>query len=301
MSDLTFGVAPPGFRLPASARVGRVTLRVADLERSLGFYRDIAGFRVIQRSTGASASAQLGAIGSDEILLELREQRGLRPVPRRGLHRAVSLRVAPAGSPVARPVPPAHHGRRRHARRRRSPRQRSAVSHRSRRHRDGGLPRSAARRVAREPSRAGHGERSARPGGTRRGGRCGTLGRRAAGIDHRPHALLRRGARRRRGVLPRGARVRQNRLELPRRAVSLGRRLSPPRRHEHLGGRRAARVSRRTPGSTRGSSCCRIRRACATRCAASRAPDSPRARSIAALLPPIRGAVSFMSLDREQA
>ena len=85
MSDPAFGVAPRGFRLPASAGVGRATLRVADLERSLAFYRDIAGYRVIQRSAGASASAQLGANGSEEILLELREQRGLRPVPRRGL------------------------------------------------------------------------------------------------------------------------------------------------------------------------------------------------------------------------
>ena len=40
---------------------------------------------MIQRSTGASASAQLGANGSDAILLELREQRGLRSVPKRGL------------------------------------------------------------------------------------------------------------------------------------------------------------------------------------------------------------------------
>ena len=83
MSDSAFGVAPPGFRLPPSSGVGRVALRVADLERSLGFYRDIAGFQVIQRSAGVSAG--LGAHGSDDILLELREQRGLRPVPRRGL------------------------------------------------------------------------------------------------------------------------------------------------------------------------------------------------------------------------
>jgi len=85
MSEPAFGVAPPGFRLPPAARVGRVALRVADLERSLGFYRDAAGFRVIQRSGGASPSVQLGAHGSDHVLLELREQRGLRPVPRRGL------------------------------------------------------------------------------------------------------------------------------------------------------------------------------------------------------------------------
>lgn len=86
MNNVPFGVAPPGFRLPAETRVGRVTLRIADLERSLAFYRDVIGFRVIRRGApGRDASVELGADGSDEVLLELRERRGLKPVPRRGL------------------------------------------------------------------------------------------------------------------------------------------------------------------------------------------------------------------------
>ena len=35
--------------VPAGTRVGHVHLKVADLERSLGFYRDVLGFRVRQR------------------------------------------------------------------------------------------------------------------------------------------------------------------------------------------------------------------------------------------------------------
>ncbi|HET6777884.1 MAG TPA: VOC family protein [Gemmatimonadales bacterium] len=42
-----------GQRLPNDAHIGRVRLRVADLERSLGFYRDVLGF-VIQRDLGGT-------------------------------------------------------------------------------------------------------------------------------------------------------------------------------------------------------------------------------------------------------
>jgi catechol 2,3-dioxygenase len=100
MSELAFGVAPPGFRLPASTRIGRVSLRVGNLERSLAFYRDVAGFRVIRSQAGPDAWAELGAQGSDDVWLALREQRGLRAVPRRGLiglyHFALLLPDRPA-------------------------------------------------------------------------------------------------------------------------------------------------------------------------------------------------------------
>ena len=39
-------------RLPSDAHIGRVRLRVSDLERSLGFYRDLLGFRV-EREEGS--------------------------------------------------------------------------------------------------------------------------------------------------------------------------------------------------------------------------------------------------------
>ena len=78
-------IPAPGFRLPASAHVGAVTLQVADLERSLAFYRDLVGYEVIDRREKAPRAARLGAMGSEVTLLELRERPGVRPVPRRGL------------------------------------------------------------------------------------------------------------------------------------------------------------------------------------------------------------------------
>lgn len=71
----------PGFRLPAAIRLGRVRLQVADLDRSLGFYRDRIGFRVVDRGDGI---AELAA-AEGPVLLELVEREGARPVPRSGL------------------------------------------------------------------------------------------------------------------------------------------------------------------------------------------------------------------------
>ncbi len=79
------GIPPRGYRLTAAARVGRVTLQVSDLERSLAFYRDLIGFRVIEGpDAGDPPVATLGADASAEALLVLREKPGARPVPRRG-------------------------------------------------------------------------------------------------------------------------------------------------------------------------------------------------------------------------
>ena len=94
---------PGGQRLPADIEIGRVRLQVADLERSLGFYRDVIGFRVLRRRDGvahlgpassaaAGASETAGAnagrgrsSGPGAILLELVEKPGVRPVPPTGL------------------------------------------------------------------------------------------------------------------------------------------------------------------------------------------------------------------------
>ncbi len=73
----TFGEAPDGFRLPAATSVGAVTLQVADLERSLEFYRATLGLVELGRRGGA---AVLGAGGRP--LVELRERRGARPAGR---------------------------------------------------------------------------------------------------------------------------------------------------------------------------------------------------------------------------
>lgn len=80
-ADADAGSGPGGFRLPASVAIGRVRLQVADLDRSLGFYRDVIGFRELRRADGA---AELGA-ADGPTLLELTERPGVRRVPRSGL------------------------------------------------------------------------------------------------------------------------------------------------------------------------------------------------------------------------
>ncbi|HVF39540.1 MAG TPA: VOC family protein [Gemmatimonadaceae bacterium] len=77
----TFGIAPPGYRLPESTRIGRVRLQVSDLGRSISYYEQVLGLRVLETSSG---SATMG--GADgRSLLSLQELPGARPVPRRGL------------------------------------------------------------------------------------------------------------------------------------------------------------------------------------------------------------------------
>ena len=75
------GTGGTGSGLPAGVRVGRVRLQVADVERSLGFYRDVIGFRELARDGGV---AELGPAGGP-VLVELAEKAGVRPVPRTGL------------------------------------------------------------------------------------------------------------------------------------------------------------------------------------------------------------------------
>ena len=65
-------------RLPADAGIGRVRLRVADLERSLDFYRGLLGLKVIRESAGEVALA-----GGGRELLVLEEHPGIAPRPRR--------------------------------------------------------------------------------------------------------------------------------------------------------------------------------------------------------------------------
>jgi catechol 2,3-dioxygenase len=75
------GVRPRGYRLPDGLRLGRVKLQVSDLARSLDWYQRVLGFRVLASSPGA---ATLATHGDDAALVELREQPGATPVPRRG-------------------------------------------------------------------------------------------------------------------------------------------------------------------------------------------------------------------------
>jgi catechol 2,3-dioxygenase len=76
-----YGVAPDGFRMPAGLRLGRVRLQVADLERSVAYYRDVLGLRELGRTAGGAA---LGPHGEDTVLVELVERPGAAPAPHRG-------------------------------------------------------------------------------------------------------------------------------------------------------------------------------------------------------------------------
>jgi catechol 2,3-dioxygenase len=79
------GVRPSAHRLPDAARVGAVRYQIADLERSLWFYRDLVGLRELERETvGGSPRVRLGAAGASGVLVELVERKGARPVPRTG-------------------------------------------------------------------------------------------------------------------------------------------------------------------------------------------------------------------------
>lgn len=87
----SYGLAPEGFRLPAATRLGPVRLQVGDLERSLAFYREALGMRLLDRQPGravlvgvaAGASAAEASTG-EPPLVELRERSGARPAPSRG-------------------------------------------------------------------------------------------------------------------------------------------------------------------------------------------------------------------------
>ena len=98
MSDSpTFGIAPPGYRLPAGTAVGAVRLQVSDLDRSLAYYTQVIGLGVVDRD---SATATLGPQDDPRVLVRLEARPGLRPVPRRGVlglyHFAILLPDRPA-------------------------------------------------------------------------------------------------------------------------------------------------------------------------------------------------------------
>jgi len=66
------------FRLPSDTHLGPVTLQVSDLERALGFYRDLLGMREIRNGDGTCG---LSSNGTAPALLVLSEREGARPKP----------------------------------------------------------------------------------------------------------------------------------------------------------------------------------------------------------------------------
>lgn len=81
MNISSYGSQPPTYRLPAGTRLGPVRLQVADLARSIAYYGNVLGLRVLRRETGR---AVLAAHGDDRPLIELSEHPGATPVPTRG-------------------------------------------------------------------------------------------------------------------------------------------------------------------------------------------------------------------------
>ncbi len=77
----SFGQAPAGFRLPAETRVGPVRLEIADLARSVDYYTEILGLRVLDRG---ARQAVLAANDSVRSLVVLDERVGAAQSPRRG-------------------------------------------------------------------------------------------------------------------------------------------------------------------------------------------------------------------------
>ncbi len=75
------GIQPSGYRLPDATRLGNVRLQVAELERSLAYYGEVLGFRVLNRADGR---ATLAAHADNTPLIALHEHRGAAPVPHRG-------------------------------------------------------------------------------------------------------------------------------------------------------------------------------------------------------------------------
>ncbi len=72
---LPYGIAPTGHRLPAAVSLGPVRLQISDLPRSLEFYTQVLGLRVIAEDP---TSALLGA-ADDTPLVELHAVPGTRP------------------------------------------------------------------------------------------------------------------------------------------------------------------------------------------------------------------------------
>jgi len=81
MEPGAFGIPPDGFRLPAATRLGRVSLQVSDLDRSLEYYEKVLGFRVTMRDAG---TATLSPHGDDVALVTLSARVPLGPTARRG-------------------------------------------------------------------------------------------------------------------------------------------------------------------------------------------------------------------------
>jgi len=81
-AELAYGIAPPGYRLPAATHVGRVKLQISDLEQSITYYEHVLGLKATRTSAD---TALLAPAGGGDPIIELREKQGIQPAPHRGL------------------------------------------------------------------------------------------------------------------------------------------------------------------------------------------------------------------------
>src|SRR5678809_430769 len=93
----SYGEAPSAYRLPEATRLGPVRLQIADLARSLDYYEQVLGLRVLERE---GSRVLLGTHGAETPLVELHEHRGARPMKHGGelglYHFAILLPDRPA-------------------------------------------------------------------------------------------------------------------------------------------------------------------------------------------------------------
>lgn len=96
-ATLPYGIASPGYRLPAATTLGPAILQVSDLARSLDYYDRVLGLGVLETSPG---QATIGSTQDGTPLVALRERAGATQVLRRGrlglYHFAVLLPRRPA-------------------------------------------------------------------------------------------------------------------------------------------------------------------------------------------------------------
>jgi catechol 2,3-dioxygenase len=72
-SERAYGIAPPAFFLPAGTHVGGVRLQVSDLARSIAYYEEVIGLRVL----AAGDTTTLAPHGDDRPLVTLQTRPGV--------------------------------------------------------------------------------------------------------------------------------------------------------------------------------------------------------------------------------
>ncbi|MES2524792.1 MAG: VOC family protein [Gemmatimonadota bacterium] len=93
----SYGEPPTGYRLPQSTRLGAVHLQIASLARSLPYYEEILGLRLVERGEAHATLAAQGDTTALVVLHELPDARPMVPRGRLGLyHFAILLPDRPA-------------------------------------------------------------------------------------------------------------------------------------------------------------------------------------------------------------